>query len=267
MDVLLPHPASSCRLEADREISHLGDLSKISWIVNAVHSCQESRLFNFFPAATMYRAIVSPLRIRDVSYRALRRDLINQFRHSPLCAEVLVAKDEVDVCDDMDTLLGEKVKYLTNYNELKGAQLTSVIVGLGGSLSQEMDGVPVSSYSYVSTIFQKFPSVKEKELFESLRRGSPDVRISAYRVGMVLPSAVKGEKSPFVASRMETVKEATYPILSQFLPADYREIESKHLALAMRLNYETCEPDYKSGKVEMLSFVDCMKIIGLEDKI
>ena len=93
------------------------------------------------------------------------------------------------------------------------------------------------------------------------------MRISAYRVGMILPSAVKGEKSHFVPSRMETVKEAAYPILSQFLPADYREIESKHLALAMRLNYETCEPDYKSEKVEMLSFVDCMKIIGLEDKI
>ena len=113
-----------------------------------------------------------------------------------------------------------------------------------------------------------FRSTKLNQALENWTASFPEARISVFKYGRILssdadPSFLKGRKIP------DMLADKSYPIMSQFLPARYRELEARHLAQAIRLNLETCEPEYRDPlqKVEYLDFTDCMKIIGLEDKI
>ena len=159
---------------------------------------------------------------------------------------------------------------------------STVLVSDLSSGIRDVTGSNIQSIALIAPILGKESRDKSLDsVVNSWAARAPDARISVFQIGRIIPSSSNlntGESQ----TRLEIIQDNLYPILSQFLPVKYREIEPAHLAQAIRLNYETCErmslsPPYtylsaaeyldKTKKVEYLTFADCMKIIGLEDRI
>ncbi len=187
--------------------------------------------------------------------------LIQQFSASAQCAEIFVDKSV-----DVSATNFPKVVPISNFNEYsRPDRLPNLVIGSCEVLSEFNSSIQNPSFVLLSPIFGSKGSGK---MVEELSSRFPDSRISVFKHSRILcsdasPSFIKGR------SYKDITLDTSYPILSQFLPARYREIEASHLAQAIRLNYETCEPSYSESlkNVEYLDFVDCMKIIGLEEKI
>jgi hypothetical protein len=218
----------------------------------------------------MYRAIIASLPPRSpIAIKVLRRDLIEQFANSPLCNFVLVQRDETLLSDTVKRIASSKAQAFEDFGHLPVSDYPQLLVGLGPMSPDAIGGLSLTGFCHVGSIFQRCQSKDESILYSDLKRRNVGVRITSFRVGRVLPWFKMGDKGDpaFSQSKREQIEDTAFSIGSQFLPAKYREIESKDLALAIRLNYETCEPELNENGVEELNFEDCMKIIGLEDKI
>ena len=203
----------------------------------------------------MYNALVGPSRHK---YASLRENLLKQLTKSPTT---------VSVSASCLSLGHKKPDNATNSNfsstdgQVSNDNPTALFLFDTDPVSLSA-AIKLDHVSFVSPAFRKFPCSRERDFIDSIIRINPDARVSAFRVGYVLGEEPK-------EALAATIVDRAYSVASQFLPTDYREISASHLALAMRLNYETCEPQYRegSGKVESITFADCMKIIGLEDRI
>ena len=213
----------------------------------------------------MFRAIIpGQLRRGSLSLsvpRHFTEKLIQQFSASAQCAEIFV-----DNSFQVSATNFPKVVPISNVNDYsRPDRLPNLVIGSCEVVSGLNRSIPNPSFVLLSPIFGSKDSGK---MVEELSSRFPDSRISVFKHGRILcsdaaPSFLKGR------SYLDLALDTSYPIHSQFLPARYREIEASHLAQAIRLNYETCEPSYSESlkNVEYLDFVDCMKIIGLEEKI
>lgn len=218
----------------------------------------------------MYRAIIASLPSSSaIGIKALRRDLIEQFAHSPLCSGVLVQREETLLSDPAKRISSSKVQAFEDFGQLPVSDPPQLLVGFGPMYPYPVNSLNLAGFCHVGSLLRRFPSIDESNLYSDLKRRNVGVRITSFRVGRVLPRFKKEDKDDpeFAQSKREQIEDTAFSIGSQFLPAKYREIESKDLALAIRLNFETCEPDFNQNGVEEINFVDCMKIIGLEDKI
>ena len=171
--------------------------------------------------------------------------------------------------DPLSKIVTTKARYFKDFDELGDSSMPCFVVSMTESPDPAVGSLSLAGFSHIGSIFKKFPSKEDLLLYQDLKKAHPGIRISSFRVGRVLPWLRKGDSDDpaFIQSRGEKWQDSAYAIGSQFLPARFREIESKDLALAIRLNFETCEPEYTAEGVEELNFVDCMKIIGSEDKI
>ena len=112
------------------------------------------------------------------------------------------------------------------------------------------DGFSFSAVDSIVVVTSAFgPSAAARKLnatVDGLAAKFPDARISVFQCGRIIPTDADLTEGTNRGWK-ETILDDTYRIVSQFLPTKYREIEPRHLAQAIRLNYETCE--------RMLSFV------------
>lgn len=216
----------------------------------------------------MYRALIgtaSSELFNASRNENLYRCLLRQLIHSPLTDSVTALSQSPDESILKD--FGSNPKFRRIDGDVDSSvDLPSALFLLNGeSELGSARNARLDHICLISSIFTKFPGAREEGFLDQLREKNPGARISVFRIGRVL--AVEGEGR----FDSEVLMDKAYEVGSQFLPAKYREISANHLAQAMRLNYETCTPDYKKGdgseNIELLSFVDCMKILGLEERI
>ena len=217
----------------------------------------------------MYRAIIASTReVPSRSFKQLRKELVTQFRFSPLCEKVLVEKDRVVLDDDLKNLTSDKVEIFTDLSELKLENTKSI--GIIPSTLGSNIGVlgQLDSIILIKSIYTKEIDPCEAETIAKLRVRNPELRASVFAIGRIIQDLPADESlMSLPMSKMEIVQDNLYPIYSQFLPARFREISPRNLAQAIRLNYETCEISNHADGIEKLNYVDCMKIIGLDDRI
>ena len=216
----------------------------------------------------MYRAVIASNLVKrstisDLTLAVLRRELVQQFVASPMCSEVVVERSDVDSLIPLNTPAHAKLSSITAYSALPKTGARDLIVNVGFGVSPRLDAAQIDHLVLVTSIFSK----RQIDTVRQHLSGNPP--ISVFQTGRVIPtlSLDKGTDISSLRPRRQVVEDAMYPIMSQFLPSRFREIQSKNLAQAIRLNYETCAGEYNAANVEYLDFVDCMKIIGLEDKI
>lgn len=216
----------------------------------------------------MYRALIgtaSSELFNASTDQKLYRCLLRQLLHSPLTDSVTPLSPSLD-----ETILknfGSNPKFRRINGDVDSSvDLPSALFLLTG---ESEEGLPKNArldhICMISSIFRKFPRPREERFLDLLRENNPGARISVFRISRVL-----GDQGTSWFDS-DVMMDKAYEVGSQFLPAKYREISANHLAQAMRLNYETCTPNFKEGdgseNVELLSFVDCMKILGLEERI
>lgn len=203
----------------------------------------------------------------------LIRKLVDQFSASPRCSEIVLEDSIIESKDNPKATSFKRFESSGEWKELLNLIITHDISHFKHIPLKNTDSVvhfsSISQHNKISTHVQNISSLY------------PLSRISVFEYGRIMNSDAG---APELAGRRfaDKAKDLSYPLLSQFLHARYREIEAKHLAQAVRLNYETCErmlitpsdlytflAEYADPhqKIEYLNFVDCMKIIGLEEKI
>ncbi len=203
----------------------------------------------------------------------LLQNLSKQFAAAQNCPEIWAHGFEPVVQDQ------SKIHVLPEANAPNKSTLPALAIMTSLEPSAPAEIFPdVGSVALVAPAFGQ-GNISQK--IEEIEAQYPDARISVFKCGRILDRDDSGH-GQVRRDYTENVVDTVYPILSQFLPARYREIDSKHLAQAIRLNFETCNRMYShvqiynhsvaiypdpSRKVEYLDFVDCMKIIGLEDRI
>ncbi len=212
----------------------------------------------------MFRAIIPGQLLRGTRSTSvphhLTEKLLQQFSASPYCSEILVPESNGLMFGNSPKIV--PVSDISDHPNTN--RLQTLVIGSGSDIEHPRDDVPLSLV-ILSSIFGsngKTPALQE------LSKKFPAARISVFRYSRILCSDA-GSDIMKARELKDVCLDSGYPIFSQFLPARYREIEASHLAQAIRLNYETCEPSYCESmkNVEFLDFVDCMKIIGLDEKI
>ena len=189
----------------------------------------------------MYRALISPGRnLTPALTQSLTSQLVKQFENSPLCSSVLV---EVNKLSNEESLSrrGPKFGWYTPSDLELEAGSKTLMICVGGIISPGVWGNHLDSLSFISSLFRKFPSTSESTAIAQLAAIAPTCRISAFRLGWLLqqePSFDAWKRSSY---GRQGILDAAYSAASQFLPTNWREINTSNLALAIRLNYETCE--------------------------
>ena len=212
----------------------------------------------------MYRAIVtsiSPNAQRSV-YQ-LRKELIKQFENSPLCQSVIIQRDPVLLDKSVELVSNAKSKVSDSWQQVNKDLLKTFLIspeGLRDTL--ELEGV--DNVAVVGSIFKT--KDYKKILLPGTPKHKPSQHVSIFGVSYLIEEDDRS-LDHIPAGNAEKFYKHIYPIASQFLPARFREITPKHLALAIRLNFETCEFSPTEDGIEELDYVDCMKIIGLDERI
>jgi hypothetical protein len=221
----------------------------------------------------MYRAVIvskptKNSKIRALTATLLKRDLVRQFVASPMCSSVAVDIVDTNHPNLKSKLQDSKIVRFSSYSDLAQSSAPNLLVNIGGNLPEDFEVDQVDRLVLVSSIFNRPDIDALRRRLKGLVAGKP-VPVSVFETGHILPSFSKEDavEETGMRSKKDVVGDAVYSIGSQFLSAKYREIQSKHLAQAIRLNYETCEGEFDANNVEYLNFVDCMKVIGLEEKI
>lgn len=211
----------------------------------------------------MYRAIITSIGpTAERSVYQLRKELINQFINSPMCESVVINRDPVILDRSLDAVKNPKLTVSATLEDLSSDNIRNFLV-IPHERQANLEIKNLDGVTAIGSLFRKSDDLKG---LLSGRIDQADTRLSFFRVGHVMHD----EDPSFdciPVSNTAKLREHLYPIASQFLPARFREISPKHLALAVRLNFETCEFTAGTNGVEELDFVDCMKIIGLEECI
>ena len=212
----------------------------------------------------MYRALIGMGGPIFSNGKVFQRLLVNQFLNSSIASSVSVYPPEADKIFLEDFAENPKLMNLES-SSLELIETKQALFLTSADLISPDTQSGLDHVAFISSIFQKFPSAKEEEFLRQVRARSPKARVTAFRLGRIV-SAETGSRS---LTNIDLIMDKAYELGSQFMPAKYREISAGDLAQAMRLNYETCAPEYlKQGEfVETVDFVDCMKILGLEDRI
>lgn len=193
----------------------------------------------------MYRLVLSPAinsvpPVRPYLIPLVTR-LLEQFSSSPICSDVFLEKSLMERIPVTDNSLKRKIheiKTLSKSSEQPALVLLpdhdSAVPDRNSIL--HVDGIVVLTSAFGSSA----PARKLNSTVESLAQKFPEARISVFECGRIIPndSDLTGEEK---RNWKETVLDDSYRIVSQFLPTKYREIGPRHLAQAIRLNYETCE--------------------------
>jgi hypothetical protein len=213
----------------------------------------------------MYRAIIAsvqPSASRQI-YQ-LRAELIKQFVYSPLCTTVLVKRDPVILDEALQNIKHGKLRTVDAIEPMMAGDIRNLVVvpHVIDDLRDEL--CRADSVVVFDSIFRPNKQIIKQLPIRSDRQSS--VRSSVFLTGHLSPQE-DNTMTNIPSTSMEKVSNFVYPIGSQFLPARFREIQPQHLALAVRLNYETCEFSAGPDGFEELDFVDCMKIIGLDERI
>lgn len=162
----------------------------------------------------------------------LIRKLVDQFTASRRCSEIVLEDCIIEGKDNPKATSLKKFESSGEWKELLNLIITHDISYFKHIPLKNTDSVvhlsPISQHNKISTHFRNLSSLY------------PQSRISVFEYGRIMNSDAG---APALAGRRFTdkAKDLSYPLLSQFLHARYREIEAKHLAQAVRLNYETCE--------------------------
>lgn len=213
----------------------------------------------------MYRVVIAsvqPSASRQI-YQ-LRAELIKQFLHSPLCSTVVVKRNPVILDETLQNIKHEKLRTVESMQGMITGDVRNLFVAPHVLEVQGDDLSHAHSVVVFDSIFR--PNEEVKKQLQVLSRRQPSVRPSIFLTGHIAPQE-DDNITNIPSSVLERVTNFMYPIGSQFLSARCREIEPKHLALAVRLNYETCESSAGLDGIEELDYVDCMKIIGLDERI
>ena len=213
----------------------------------------------------MYRAIIASVHPNATrSIYQLRGELINQFVNSPLCSSVMIKRDPVILDETIKNLKHQKIIMSestenSTQDTVRNLLIVPDVCDFPDAELSDIDSVVTFGSLYKS-------KQKHEEKLKLIRELNPGVRRTVFSTGHV---TLLGDEpmTNIPSSSFETLINILYPIGSQFLPARFREINPNHLALAVRLNYETCEFAADSDGIERLDYVDCMKIIGLDDRI
>ena len=219
----------------------------------------------------MYRAIVGSIGDKpNAALKELRLELVKQFRFSPLCANLYVQEDPIIFDTSFADQIGGKVKYYdeSNKNIFGDKPVFGIIPNSEDLMHNELVSRRMGSIAFLSSIYMNRATPDLSEIVKTLRVSSPDARITSFNIGRLIRSESDNKNTySCPRSRTEILCDSIYPIYSQFVPSRYREITPKDLALAIRMNYETCEIMNGNNGAEELNYVDCMKIIGLDDRI
>lgn len=192
----------------------------------------------------MYRLVLSPAvnshsPVRPSLFPLVAR-VVEQFGSSAMCSEVFLEEALMAKLPVKDNSLKRKIhdiKTVTKPSEKPALVLLADhfrILPDRESLLH-VDGIVVLTSAFGSPVAGR----KLNSTVESLALKFPEARISVFHCGRIIPTdadLVREQKR----SWKEAVLDDSYRILSQFLPTKYREIEPRHLAQAIRLNYETC---------------------------
>jgi hypothetical protein len=185
----------------------------------------------------MYRVIIpgrftiGDLRNSSVP-KHFARKLIQQFGASQRCSEIILDESALEFAES------NKAKALCKF-ESSGefGDLKNVVIVYDRS---HFKSVPLHNTESIVVLSAITQSKRISQDILSLSSLYPQTRISEFRYSRILSSDAAA--ADLVARPLvEKMKDVSYPILSQFLPARYREIDAKHLAQAVRLNFETCE--------------------------
>jgi hypothetical protein len=189
----------------------------------------------------MYRVIVNSnfpsLFSSKLGRAALLKGVVDQFNVSAACS--IVFTDFIDITQSADIKVPSKTKAIESFHY---ADPTPTV--LIADLNSDIFDVGVSKIESIALIAPLLGKESREKTLDSLVNSwvtrAPDARISVFQIGRIIPSSadLKGAEPQ---TRLEVIQDNLYPILSQFLPVKYREIEPAHLAQAIRLNYETCE--------------------------
>jgi len=218
----------------------------------------------------MYRAIVGSIGdTPNAALKELRLELVKQFRFSPLCANLYIQKDPIILDTNFADQIGGKVEYYESNKNIFGQKpVFAIIPNSNGLMQNELAARRMDSIAFLSSIYMNRATPDLSEIVKTLRVSSPDARITSFNIGRLIRSESDNKNTySCPRSRTEILCDSIYPIYSQFVPSRYREITPKDLALAIRMNYETCQIVNGNNGAEELNYVDCMKIIGLDDKI
>jgi len=214
----------------------------------------------------MYRAVVTAIGPNaNKSIHQLRKELVKQFLNSPACASVVLQRDAVLLDTSFEALNNPKLTVSDSLGDIAEDSLKNLmIVPYGLQTAIGFKPETLDALTAVGTIFKN--NDYNMELLREVSRHHSKKRLSLFRCGhIVQEDDIDMDCVP--VSHAEKLYEHFYTIGSQFLPARFRQISPKHLALAIRLNFETCEFSPCDSGIEELDFVDCMKIIGLEERI
>ena len=174
-----------------------------------------------------------------------RRHLLNQFIHSPLCSSISLY--EGDNSEWLDGISSSKIESKPDERSLPDKKAKAFYVQSGKFQMPIDKSEPIDSIGVIVSKYAKFPSAEERRSIEKLISIHPDCRISIFKIGRILPSQDLSNNKPFLRSRKDLLADGAYSIMSQFLPVRFREIHANHLALAVRLNYETCQGMSRKG--------------------
>jgi hypothetical protein len=198
----------------------------------------------------------------------LRTELIKQFKFSPLCREVFVEKDPVIFDHALRNIPSDKVHEFSEDLHSLDSGTRNIGIFMDGANCNPGGLHKFDSLVFVKSIYSQKLGVCESEIINKSRVEYPALRVSVFKIGRIIPDNLGEEASSLLPkSKADVVMDNLYPIYSQFLPARFREISPRDLAQAVRLNYETCEVMNGPEGIEELHYVDCMKIIGLDDRI
>ncbi len=215
---------------------------------------------------TMYRAIIAP--VLPTAPRAifqLRYELVKQFINSPLCSRVLVHRDEAILDDSYTKLQNQKMTILESIEGNNASDCRSIVVFPHLPVILSTKDLSLDRIVTVESIFKK-SNQGTAYVIKNAEHSANRQNASVFQVGYISPcDGPHPVDVPLTA--VENLYDQLYPIACQFLPARFRNIQAHHLAQAIRLNYETCEFMAGSEGIEALNYVDCMKVIGLEERI
>ena len=213
----------------------------------------------------MYRAIISS--IGPTAGRPIyqfRKELLNQFLNSPMCSSVVVLRDPVMLDESLKSINNQKLTVCESLREVERDGVLNKLI-VPEELKETISDLEfLDAVTALSSIYKNHDY--KREILRKIHSIQPNKRLSLFRLGYMTQSNDVGLDCVPVTNIAKVV-ERCYPVASQFLPARFREISPQHLALAVRLNFETCEFSPSEDGIEQLDFVDCMKIIGLEERI
>jgi hypothetical protein len=185
----------------------------------------------------MYRVIIpgrftiGDLRNSSVP-KHFARKLIQQFGASQRCIEIIVDEPALEFTESNKAKALSKFESSGEFGDLK-----NVVIVYDRS---HFKSVPLQNTESIVVLSAIWQSKRTSQDILSLSSLYPQTRISEFQYSRILNSDAAA--ADLVARPLvEKMKDVSYPILSQFLTARYREIDAKHLAQAVRLNFETCE--------------------------